>query len=119
MDPLLKDIKQLEKDVNEIKDLLKSMSSDMKKINIGLYGDEDNDVIGLIKERKLINDKIAALEKKIENIEKINSDQDIAIKAKGGLMDKLIKIAGGVAFAYLMLKDVIGVDSIFEILLKR
>jgi hypothetical protein len=111
-DSLKKDIQKLEKDVGNILSVLESMNTRLDRINTGLYGDEDNGIPGFIK-------RITSLEKEIEDIKKINNDQDIAIKAKGGLMDKLIKIAGGVAFAYLILKDVIGIDSIFELFLRK
>lgn len=116
---LQENITRLESDVTAIRETMEKFGKKLDSIYIGLYGDEDNDILGLIKERKLTNKRIETIEQEIRDIKKVNEDQDLALKVKGNLTEKLIKWAGIIAFGYLVLKDVIGIDSIFEILIRK
>lgn len=107
----------LEETVKEIGETLSSMNGKLDKISLGIYGDKENNHLGLIeKQIKLESEfksEVDILKKQIAEINKKNEEQDIAIKAKKNLLTKAIEIAKWIGLAYLVAKGVFGVDTIF------
>lgn len=107
----------LEETVSKIGETLLSMNGKLDKISLGIYGDKENNHIGLIeKQVKLeteFKSEVDLLKKQIEVINRKNEEQDIAIKAKKNLWVKIIEIAKWVGLAYLVGKGMFGADTLF------
>lgn len=113
-------INKLESTVGEIKskldglhDILARLNENIKTMNVGLYGDEKNNHIGVIERQKMLEDKISFLERKIVEIEKINKEQDTLIKAKKNVFMMIFEGVKWISLIYLVAKGVFGFDSLF------
>jgi hypothetical protein len=105
--------KTLEETVSQIGETLSSMNGKLDKISLGIYGDKENNHIGLIEKQIKLEAEVILLKQQIFEINKKNEEQDIAIKAKKNLLSKGVEIAKWVGLAYLVFKGIFGTDVIF------
>jgi hypothetical protein len=107
----------LEATVKEIGETLSSMNTKLDKISLGIYGDKENNHLGLIEKQIKLENKLETevkdLKDQINEIKKKNEEQDIAIKAKKNLWVKIIEVAKWVGLAYLVGKGIFGADTLF------
>ena len=75
-------ISKLETDISEVKEQLIHLIDLVEEMNKGLYGDEKNDHIGVIKRQRMLNEDVRLLKEEIVLIHKKNLEQDIALQAK-------------------------------------
>ncbi len=95
----------LESKLDEINDGLKNISR-------GIYGDPENKATGLI-------EKLMALEKRVQDIEKKQEVEVIKKDTIGVISSKAVKIFGIIMMIYLIFKNVVGVDTIIELFLRK
>lgn len=77
-----KNIARLEMEIADIRKRLDTLIELVKEMNKGLYGDEKNNYIGVIKKQGILESEVANLKVQIEEIKQKNIQQDIAISAK-------------------------------------
>lgn len=77
-----KNIARLEMEITDIRKRLDTLIELVKEMNKGLYGDEKNNYIGVIKKQGILESEVANLKLQIEEIKQKNIQQDIAINAK-------------------------------------
>lgn len=77
-----KNIARLEMEITDIRKRLDTLIELVKEMNKGLYGDEKNNYIGVIKKQGILESEVANLKLQIEEIKQKNIQQDIAISAK-------------------------------------
>lgn len=77
-----KNIARLEMEITDIRKRLDTLIELVKEMNKGLYGDEKNNYIGVIKKQGILESEVANLKVQIEEIKQKNIQQDIAISAK-------------------------------------
>lgn len=83
-------IERLEKEVVEIKRNLDKLISLVEEMNSGLYGDEKNNHIGVIKRQSLLEEEVKNLKNQIEQIKAKNIEQDIAINARNNYKTEIM-----------------------------
>lgn len=74
-----------------LKERMEEMEKILRRIEQGIFGDDQLQLPGLLRTQKVQQDQIDALKIKIEELEKVNEKQDVAIKAKKGLTDNAVK----------------------------
>lgn len=82
-------IENLENKMSEVEERLSQLVILMEKMNKGLYGDEENDHIGVIARQKIFNQEIDILKQEIKDIHQKNIEQDIALQTKKGIRSDL------------------------------
>jgi predicted nuclease with TOPRIM domain len=88
MDKVLKLEQEMEKlndSLVSIEDILAKLNENIKKLNIGIYGDKENDHIGVIERQRQLEDRIFQLEKKLRNQEDNDRKEQAIIVAKKDL----------------------------------
>jgi len=109
-------VQHLENEVKEVKDLLSNkVQPALDKIVRGMYGEEDNEAPGLIKNQKRLEDEIEELRGEIKLIHKKNAEQDIALKAKKSIVNIGLEVIKWAAVAYLVIDGAFGIDSLLKI----
>jgi len=91
IDKLEKDINGVKIDIRDVKDQLNKLITLVEAMNRGLYGDEENDHIGVIDRQKLLDKEVQDLKKEILDIHKKNIEQDIALQAKNTIKNDLVE----------------------------
>lgn len=91
IDKLEKDINGVKIDIRDVKDQLNKLIILIEAMNRGLYGDEENDHIGVIDRQKLLDKEVQDLKKEILDIHKKNIEQDIALQAKNTIKNDLVE----------------------------
>lgn len=76
--------------MSEIEVKLDNSIALMKRIEQGIFGDEALRLPGLLKTHESLQDQIDSLKKEIEDLKRVNVEQDIEIKAKKGLTDATV-----------------------------
>lgn len=109
----------LEKKVDNTLDVLGEMNEELKKLNRGIYGDKDNKTPGLIERQEADEKKLEDLEKRVFGIEENNKKGNIKKDIVDSFAQKSIKIFGIIMMIYLLLKDVVGVDTLIELILGK
>jgi hypothetical protein len=105
------------------------MNEELKRLNRGIYGDKDNQTDGLIDRQRIDERRLMDLEDRVKNIEKNFSDkvsniegnikqEDIKKTTTQELLKKLKEWGIVILIGFLILKDIIGVDSLLEVFLK-
>lgn len=119
IDKLEKDINGVKIDIRDVKDQLDKLIILIEAMNRGLYGDEENDHIGVIDRQKLLDKEVQDLKKEILDIHKKNIEQDIALQAKNTIKNDLVEkgkdiIAWGIKIivAIAIYKGTIGPDAL-------
>lgn len=91
IDKLEKDINGVKTDIRDVKDQLNKLITLVETMNRGLYGDEENDHIGVIDRQKFLDKEVQDLKKEILDIHKKNIEQDIALQTKNTIKNDLIE----------------------------
>ncbi len=117
MDKVLKLEQEMEKlndSLVSIEDILAKLNENIKKLNIGIYGDKENDHIGVIERQRQLEDRIFQLETKLRNQESNNKKQEAIDNAKKDLKINwwnIIKWVAGLitqgAIYYLIFKGIL------------
>lgn len=122
-------IEKIEERMSDQYDILSSMNEELKRINRGIYGDKDNQTDGLIDRQRIDEKRLLELEDRVKNIEKnINEkvagiegnikQEDIKKTTTQELLKKIKEWGVVIIIGFLILKDIIGVDSLLEVFLK-
>lgn len=98
---------------------LDNINLELHRIGRGIYGDKDNKTTGLIERQELDEKRLKDLEKRVIDIEEKLKVDVIKKDTVGIITSKAIKIFGVIMMAYLVLKNVVGVDTLIEIFLKK
>lgn len=125
---------KLEQDLNiKLSDISKFMSSldeELKRMNRGIYGDKDNQTKGLM-DRQLEDEKrFSNLEKRVDavynrlldEVGNINLKSNIDGVKKETTQDLLKKLRDWgvtILIGFLILKDVVGIETLMEIFLRK
>lgn len=91
IDKLEKDINGVKIDIRDVKDQLNKLITLVEAMNRGLYGDEENNHIGVIDRQKLLDKEVQDLKKEILDIHKKNIEQDIALQTKKTIKNDLVE----------------------------
>lgn len=114
-------ISKLEKEVAQIQESLDELIDLVKEMNKGLYGDEKNNYVGVIKKQSDLEKSVAVLKKEIEDIKMKNLEQDIAINAKNNYKLEIVRWVKDIFVAIIqviviwaIIKGTIGPDALLK-----
>lgn len=112
---------ELRMDIEGIKSDLKKLINLVDKMNVGLYGDEENNHVGVIDRQKYLEKRIDSLVQRIEEIEKKNVEQDVSILAKKQVNNSwmewgkvILQAVINVIVILAVLKGLIGADALLK-----
>ena len=95
----MESIKALEDRMDKMEETLVDIKNDVSRLVQGIFGDEKLKFPGLLASYDslqgqiddLKKNEIALLKKEIEDLKKVNTKQDVAIEAKKGFTDDVVK----------------------------
>jgi hypothetical protein len=98
IDQIEKEMEAINKSLADITDILGKLNENVKKVSFGLYGDKDNDQIGIIEKQRSLENRILDIEKRLAANDLVNEKQNAAIDAERDLKVNwwnIIKWVGG------------------------
>lgn len=123
-------VKNIEETLSDQLDIMSSMNEELKKLNRGIYGDKENQTLGLIDrqhedEKRLenlelrVNQIEKSLTKEVTDIKDVSKTENIKSLTRSEILKNLKEYGIVVLIAILILKDVIGFQSLLDFFLKK
>lgn len=119
IDKLEKRMEILEGKVDNTLEVLGEMNEELKKLNRGIYGDKDNKTAGLIERQEADERQLRNLEDRVSDIEKVKTVEKVKKDTVGSILEKALKVFGVIMMIYLVLKNVIGLDTLVDLIFKK
>jgi hypothetical protein len=121
IDKLEEQVEQINKTLLKFSENLVDIKKNMIKINTGLYGDDENDHIGVIAKQRRFESEIEHLKSEIQMIKDINTFQDTQIKAKKSLLlnisgtgKMILQIIINIIVTIAVLRGLIDIDALLK-----
>lgn len=113
----------VEQKISTLETVVEEIKNAVNRIEVGLFGDEKMNYIGLIQKAKDQSEEIETLTKRISDVEEVNRQQELIISAKKSFVDTFVIWAkrvvwGGAAIIViaLILSGKLGIGDLIKML---